>query len=283
MCCRYTTTPSAGRAYAFQTCLLHGHAPSCVVICGSPESRTQRHPVISRVWATGPRLPFARRRSPSVSSVGFGWHALRHEGHGGRPRHAFIALRDVPPTANVSLYQVGMAGLEPASPCSQSTWVRRYPTSRCRLQSERADLNRRSSGPQPDAIPGFATFCLFISSPYRSRTGLFAVKGRRPRTDRRTGLASAHIFHAVDSCSCAHLSRSRPGGVRIRVCGFSGRRYTISATDPTKNQQKKPDVLMTPGFRYSQFVRPSVTCAMDNRRAYSPDDRRTVLWISIFV
>ena len=57
---------------------------------GSPESRTQRHPVISRVWATGPRLP----------------------------------------SANVVVCQVGMAGLEPASPCSQSTWVRRYPTSR---------------------------------------------------------------------------------------------------------------------------------------------------------
>ena len=28
-----------------------------LVSSGSPESRTQRHPVISRVWATGPRLP----------------------------------------------------------------------------------------------------------------------------------------------------------------------------------------------------------------------------------
>ena len=32
---------------------------------GSPESRTQRHPVISREWATGPRLPFARCRCSS--------------------------------------------------------------------------------------------------------------------------------------------------------------------------------------------------------------------------
>src|SRR3989339_2222827 len=57
---------------------------------GSPESRTQRHPVISRVWATGPRLPLA----------------------------------------NVVVDQVGMAGLEPAFTCSQATWVSRYPTSR---------------------------------------------------------------------------------------------------------------------------------------------------------
>jgi hypothetical protein len=38
---------------------------------------------------------------------------------------------------------------------------------------------------------------------------------------------------------------------------------------------------MTPGFRYSQSVRPGVTCAMDNRRADSPNDRRTVLLLSI--
>jgi hypothetical protein len=57
----------------------------------------------------------------------------------------------------------------------------------------------------------------------------------------------------------------------------------VSATDPSKKQQKKPDVLMTPGFRSSQFVQPSVTPSMDNRRTYSPYDRRTVLLISIFV
>jgi hypothetical protein len=54
---------------------------------GSPESRTQRHPVISRVWATGPRLP----------------------------------------CANVVVCQVGMAGLEPASPCSQRPCCARCP------------------------------------------------------------------------------------------------------------------------------------------------------------
>ena len=57
-----------------------------------------------------------------------------------------------------------------------------------------------------------------LSDPYRSRTGLTALKGRRPRTDRRTGRSlaktpislrrklgqpPAHIFHAVKSWNCA--------------------------------------------------------------------------------
>ncbi len=132
--------------------------------------------------------------------------------------------------------------------------------------------------PSP-TIPS-APFCA-LCDPYRSRTGLFAVKGRRPRTDRRTGLASAHIFHAVDSwIFCAPFTQwaGRCSNPRLRL--FRPPLFHLSYR-PNENQQKKPDVLMTPGFRYSQFVRPSVTCAMDNRRAYSPDDRRTVLSISI--
>ena len=80
VCCRYTTTPNVGRAYPFQSCwsmLL------LLVSSGSPESRTQRYAVISRVRATGPRLPFA----------------------------------------NVVIAPVGTAGLEPALSCSQSTWA----------------------------------------------------------------------------------------------------------------------------------------------------------------
>ncbi len=116
-----------------------------------------------------------------------------------------------------------------------------------------------------------------------ARTNLQSVpEGRRPQTDRLAGpsrrIFSTQLTHSV----CAHLSRSGSGGARIRVPWFSARCYTISATDPTK--QKKPDVVMTPGFRYSsEYVRPGVTCATDNRRAYSPDDRRTVLSLSIVV
>ena len=106
-CAAVTPRPqNAGRAYAFPPGMRHDHAPCS---SGSPENRTQHYSVISRVWATSPRLP----------------------------------------CANVVVDPVGMAGLEPASPCSQSTWVRRYPTSR---QSERPELNRRSPGPRPGAI-----------------------------------------------------------------------------------------------------------------------------------
>ncbi len=147
----------AGRIRFHRACFM----VMLLVSSGSPESRTQHHPVISRVWATGPRLPFA----------------------------------------NVVADQVGMAGLEPASPCSQSTWVRRYPTSRLLSQSKRADLNRRSPGPRPGAITRlrYVLFACASSDPYRSRTGLPALKGRRPQTDRRTGPSRRHIFHAVDS------------------------------------------------------------------------------------
>ncbi len=91
---------------------------SLLVSSGSPESRTQRYAVISRVRATGPRLPFA----------------------------------------NVVIALVGTAGLEPALSCSQRPPLRGgarraaaalHPV----MQSERADLNRRSPGPQPGAIP----------------------------------------------------------------------------------------------------------------------------------
>lgn len=50
-----------------------------------------------------------------------------------------------------------MAGLKPTIPWSQATWgaAPLHPVS----QSERLDLNQRSPGPQPGAIPGFATLC----------------------------------------------------------------------------------------------------------------------------
>ena len=90
-----------------------------LVASGSPENRTQRHVVISRVWATSPRLPQA---------------------------------------------PVGMAGLEPASPCSQSTWVRRYPTSRMSVRTAGFEpaiscTPDHRCAAVPARYPGFATFC----------------------------------------------------------------------------------------------------------------------------
>jgi hypothetical protein len=107
-----------------------------LVVSGSPESRTQRHPVISRVWATGPRLPLVRIVVGFYIVVGLGRHTLRRQRRGGRP--------DTP------------------------------------------SLRSGMCHPQPTSV-------LPVSDPYRSRTGLLAVKERCPRTDRRTG--QCHLRH----------------------------------------------------------------------------------------
>ena len=90
VCCRYTTTLCLVGRIRFNrvniASLLFLELRQMVAL----RIALQRHVVISRVWATSPRVP----------------------------------------RANVVVDPVGMAGLEPASPCSQSTWVRRYPTSR---------------------------------------------------------------------------------------------------------------------------------------------------------
>jgi hypothetical protein len=81
------------------------------------------------------------------------------------------------------------------------------------------------------------------------------VRATGPRLPRRRIFSTQLTFGFR-----AHLPRSGSGGARIRVSWSSARRYTISATDPTK-QQKKPDVLMTPGFRYSSNLRGPVSRA----------------------
>ncbi len=59
----YTTTPKLVGRIRFNrremdiSCLL---LVRNIVFSGSPENRTQRDPVISRIWATSPRLPFCR-------------------------------------------------------------------------------------------------------------------------------------------------------------------------------------------------------------------------------
>ncbi len=78
----------------------------------------------------------------------------------------------------------------------------------------------------------------------------------------------------------ADAERSGPGGARTLVCGFSGRRYTISATSPTK----KPGVTGTcdTGFLEThRDARSSVTSAKDARAGHSPIDRRSALCILV--
>ena len=183
MCCRYTTTPKYRPGVCVSIvsdpCLCSSFPVVADHAAHGARSRTQRHSVISRVRATGPRLPFA----------------------------------------NVAIVQVGMAGLEPAILCSQSTWVRHYPTSRhpVRTGGFEPPISWSPTRRDNQASPRSAA-----SSSCGSRTRLHALKGRDPRTDRRTSRLSAY------------LSRSGSGGARIRVCGFSGRRYTVSATDPNE-------------------------------------------------
>lgn len=67
-----------------------------------------------------------------------------------------------------------------------------------------------------------------------SRTRLCALKGRDPRSDRRTSRALRAPSTQLRQRGSAHFSRSGSGGARIRVSWSSARRYTISATDPNE-------------------------------------------------
>jgi hypothetical protein len=102
---------------------------------------------------------------------------------------------------------VEVVGLEPTIPCSLGTWACRCPTPR--RKSDLSDSYRKFSGG------------LVASTPCGSRTRIAGMKDQHPEPLEERG----------------HQSGS--GGARIPVCGFSGRRYAVSATDP---QQKKPDV-----------------------------------------
>ena len=62
LCCLLHHDPVIGLVYAFQSLHeRHRCSPSCFAFSGSPGNRTQHDSVISRVWATSPRLPFSSR------------------------------------------------------------------------------------------------------------------------------------------------------------------------------------------------------------------------------
>ena len=138
---------------------------------------------------------------------------------------------------------VGMAGLEPASPCSQrpplrggARWVRRYPTSRLSVRTAgfepRAPTRSVGRSWPPARRDTQASLRSDLSSPCGSRTRLFGLKGRCPQSDRRTSRLGARSL------------RSGPGGARTLVSWSSARRYAVSATSPTK----KPGVACDTGF-----------------------------------
>ncbi len=133
---------------------------------GSPESRTQRYAVISRVRATGPRLPFA----------------------------------------NVVLAPVGTAGLEPALSCSQGTRAAAalHPVMQSAAADSNRGHRRAAVvllAPAPAArVPGRDTQASLrsVSSSCGSRTRVRALKGRDPLPiDERA--ISARTVHAVDT------------------------------------------------------------------------------------
>ena len=131
------------------------------------------------------------------------------------------------------------------------------------------------------SVPAWANVvCRIVKEPLsgspESRTQRHPVISRVWATGPRlpTGLSPCIFSTQLTPGSCAHLSRSGSGGARIRVPWFSARCYTISATDPTKKARCPYDTGLSV---FLGNVRPGVTNAMDNRRADSPDDRRTVL------
>ena len=103
---------------------------------------------------------------------------------------------------------------------------RSSPRSSLRLLSESQGGRIRTGGLKPPRACGLARLSHALSvpasSPCGNRTHLSALKGRYPRTDRRTG----------------QRSESGPGGARIHVCGSSGRRYTVSATGPSNEEAR---------------------------------------------
>jgi len=98
-----------GRAYAFQSLHeRHRCSPSCFTFSGSPGNRTQRDSVISRVWATSPRLPFSSRllrsrtRAPTA-----GWSPPG-------PKPGVLPSAPVPDCSVT--HSVRTAGFEPRAP-----------------------------------------------------------------------------------------------------------------------------------------------------------------------
>ena len=83
-----------------------------------------------------------------------------------------------------------MAGLEPTIPWSQATWgaAPLHPVP----QSERLDLNQRSPGPQPGAMPDFATLCCHQMTRVGFEPNLASLKGWQPHQKSNGPCLRAH-------------------------------------------------------------------------------------------
>ena len=162
---------------------------SCVsVSSGSPENRTQRYSVISRVWATSPRLPLK-------------------VGHSGvEPEPSCSRSRRAPICTSARLSPVRTAGFEPA--------ISRSPTWRDpRLRHVLIKYPVGESNPNPTGI-------------------------RSPSAD------------PLDGARSANIERCGLGGARTLLSGSSDRRYTVSATSPTKKARRLGDTGLWQKSRY---------------------------------
>jgi hypothetical protein len=156
--------PVLGRAYAFQPGH-HRFAPlPSIVPSGSPENRTQRHVVISRVWATSPRLPRCE--------VGMaGLEPAFSCSQGTRVSHY--------PTSRMS---VRTAGFEPAISCTPSrrdtqASLRSAVSGSCGSRTRLCALKGRD--PHPDKRTSRVSAHAERSGPGGARTLVCGFSGRR--------------------------------------------------------------------------------------------------------
>ena len=139
-----------------------------------------------------------------------------------------------------------MAGVEPAFSCSEGTRAPHYPTSRLPVRTGGFEPPISWS---PTRRDNQASLRSASSGPYGSRTRLPGLKGRCPRTDRRTSPRRA------PSTQWTHLVRRTFHAVGRAVLESASAAFQAAATpSQLPTQQKKPDVFGTPGFRYSSGI-----------------------------
>ena len=147
-----------------------------------------------------------------------------------------------------------MIGFEPTISWSQTTRPVQiekgpnYPTPEC-VQSERSDLNRGHRpatdgrvgrpGPQPGAMPDFATFCLIpqlspsafilphrsaalVDTPYGNRTRACGLKDRNPEPLDERGMLCAYVprrvgREALESSSAVLQTAAKPSQLPAHV------------------------------------------------------------------
>ena len=171
-----------------------------------------------------------------------------------------------------------MAGLEPTIPWSQATWgaAPLHPVS----QSERLDLNQRSPGPQPGAIPGFATLCRHRMTRVGFEPNLASLKDWQPHQKSNGPCVWTYLlcvpanrivlevgWKALESFSPGLQPGAKPSQLPAHLCSL----FACGAT-------KKPGVLcVTPGFLKARGrLKADVTCAGDTEilryaNLYSPN------------